>query len=233
MEFIIIRGISIHNGFPRLVQRGKIMNNDSDDFEYLDGPLIWSSNTEVYCKPDIWYFQALSLRNSADVIFEEHFFPDENRKPRFIYPNVEKMLYGFSLECLIKAIIIKKHPNPKEIFENNRVHNFIKTHKLLELIKKINFVPNKYEAEILEELTACSTWAGRYPIPSKAEDLPAERKPETKEMFEIKTRIRWEKHLSEGGPWADLSDRLHGGLGTEGKKQIDNMYEKLISIFTE
>ena len=99
------------------------------------------------------------------------------------------------------------------------------------MIEKINYTPNPDEIRILEELTACATWAGRYPIPAKAETLPKERKPEPSiELQHAKMMKRYEKYTSEGKPFADLWDRLHSGIGNENKIIIDRLYEHLLSL---
>ena len=65
------------------------------------------------------------------------------------------MLCGMSLELLYKAVIVaQKEPVPA-------------THNLLRLSEKVGDHVTRKQAGILELLTACIVWEGRYPVPKE------------------------------------------------------------------
>ena len=65
------------------------------------------------------------------------------------------MLCGMSLELLYKAVIVaQKEPVPA-------------THDLVRLSEKAGDYVTRKQAGILELLTACIVWEGRYPVPKE------------------------------------------------------------------
>lgn len=153
------------------------LDESQDEFTYLTGKDVWPLMIKVYINPKLWLAYAHSLKNSADVIFNENILAFNQDNPKYIQVNVSKMLYGFSLENLIKAVIISSDSNPSRFFQDGKLQ-FIKNHNLIQLIEQTKYKPKEEENDLLELLTICSTWAGRYPIPVNAKNLPDQRKGE-------------------------------------------------------
>jgi hypothetical protein len=79
------------------------------------------------------------------------------------------MLMGYSIENLLKAIIMLEHP---EYYRPDAKITNIKDHRLVELCKCCNIRIKPDEATLLKELTIYIEWKGRYPIPLKALEIP-------------------------------------------------------------
>lgn len=69
------------------------------------------------------------------------------------------MLCGMSLELLYKATIVAKGEAVP------------RTHNLLRLVDKAGDNVTRKEAGILELLTECIVWEGRYPVPRERPDI--------------------------------------------------------------
>ncbi|QLB41759.1 hypothetical protein HV560_02350 [Mannheimia pernigra] len=103
---------------------------------------------------DYWHSEAANLLTSAEVLYN-----NLDKKP-FCW-NSYKLLIGLSFELLLKSIAIQKNMELSH------------THKLDELIKSINIpLSNNDDLGILKILTEYVIWAGKYPIPKKAHELP-------------------------------------------------------------
>lgn len=71
---------------------------------------------------------------------------------------VYHMLCGLSLEVIMKAVLVSRGDDAPEI------------HDLYELAKLVGMKPNVNEKRILRFYQESVIWAGRYPIPRKAND---------------------------------------------------------------
>ena len=120
---------------------------------------------EVACNAMEWFKHARSLiaaarstRERASILID-HF-------ERSDLENVATMLYGFSLENLLKAQWILRKFGPPLSDEWRPVPAFpkeLKTHDLAHLAKLIDpQLPVKYEALFLF-LSQATSWSGRYP----------------------------------------------------------------------
>jgi hypothetical protein len=114
--------------------------------------------------PAYWLNKAIALRSAAGAVWyclevenTDHVTEKLGGDPRVDFTTgawqVYRMLCGMSLELLYKAIIVQnKEPVPK-------------THDLLILAEKAGDIVSPKEAGILDFLTDCIVWEGRYPVP--------------------------------------------------------------------
>ena len=137
--------------------------------------------------PNAWKLRALSLRECADAIWE--LFDEKFCKVEFseFYPIclTSQFLYGLSAECLLKGLIIKQYPDSisisttingkgevtsaeiKKMGENLKdMHNLEKLAKSAGLF---NEGDNLTIRELLNYVSHCIRWRGRYPTPLSAE----------------------------------------------------------------
>lgn len=114
--------------------------------------------------PQYWLNKAIALRSAAGAIW----YCLEVEKTETVVAKlggdpptdfrtgswqVYRMLCGMSLELLYKAIIVLSgEPVPK-------------THNLLDLANKAGEITTPKQAGILDLLTDCIVWEGRYPVP--------------------------------------------------------------------
>jgi len=77
------------------------------------------------------------------------------------------LLYGFAMENLIKACIVKKYPSLPRI-DAGKMRWDVGDHDLVGLARKagINLTPG--DRLILDTLAKWAVWQGRYPVPMKA-----------------------------------------------------------------
>ena len=77
------------------------------------------------------------------------------------------MLVGFAIENLIKGVIAKEDgflDEKKKIKESH--------HNLIGLFRKIEFARSPDEEQVVSVVMEYVLWAGRYPIPKKADQVP-------------------------------------------------------------
>ena len=123
----------------------------------------WEANEEL-----LWIYSASSLWRGANVLLEK----EKQRKHAsgILEPHllrVSLMLVGFAMENLIKGVIAKEEGILKERQEIKEPH-----HDLLKLFKKIRFSLSPDEEKVVLVVKEYVMWAGRYPIPKKADQIP-------------------------------------------------------------
>jgi hypothetical protein len=80
------------------------------------------------------------------------------------------MLVAFALENLAKAVIVHRRRGEWRP-ETTELPACLKTHKLPDLLEEIGLKWDRWYFGVLERLTRASMWAGRYPVPARAEQL--------------------------------------------------------------
>ncbi|EPZ7321335.1 hypothetical protein FLM06_16755 [Vibrio cholerae] len=134
--------------------------------------------------PILWLTQAEALSQSALTLFKNE--PEFETMPVFVrsicdrqYCGVGLMLVGYSLEIVLKAMLIMKHG----VDAYTEIENKHRHHRLHELA---NIVPNldKRERAVLRGLTHFVRWAGRYPDPGTGKG------DETLDIFELSEKYQ-------------------------------------------
>ena len=144
--------------------------------------------------PTAWRSKAISLRRSADVVWDEfsrrsldaidketRSFDDRKFAEATDVLRNCQFLYSLATECALKGLIIKQHP--KEVVFETTVDGTdslidakikqigktrIDTHNLEKLAEISGMVGTGGDAEMRELLafsTFCINWFGRYPVP--------------------------------------------------------------------
>ena len=124
--------------------------------------------------PSVWVLSARRLKRGGDIIcdaYEIDLRAMERGSSPLELDNLETvgvatLLYGLSIENLIKAIIIHKDPNS---IKNGKLREWPGTgHNLINLAKEAGIVFNKEQFDFLNRLVAFVEWAGKYPVPKNA-----------------------------------------------------------------
>ena len=115
-----------------------------------------------------WVYSASSLWRGANVLLEK----ERQRKhvsgilePHLLHVSI--MLAGLAIENLVKGVIAKEKG-----FLNTRGEIKAPRHNLIKLFQTISFSLSPDEIKVLSVVTQYVMWAGRYPIPKKADQLP-------------------------------------------------------------
>ncbi|MEK8018399.1 MAG: hypothetical protein VSS75_016135 [Candidatus Parabeggiatoa sp.] len=140
----------------------------------------WNDNLDKTIKsPTSWEISSSQLFRAAGILWKtseedlQNLFseernelkPDDTLKQFNKIGSVAMMLYGLSIENLLKAVLIKKGDAFKENGKFKYAH-----HCLLDLIKKADIGITEKERLLLEKLEKFILWAGRYPLPFNVED---------------------------------------------------------------
>ncbi|MCH8151350.1 MAG: hypothetical protein IH830_03140 [Planctomycetes bacterium] len=82
------------------------------------------------------------------------------------------VLIGYVIENLAKAMIVGRESTVvRRVTESAKgIPEFLKTHKLFGLVKRIRLPLQNGDEDLLRRLTRYSVWAGRYPVPVTFED---------------------------------------------------------------
>lgn len=115
-----------------------------------------------------WIYSASSLWTAANILLEK----EKQRKhvsgilePHLLHVSI--MLVGFAIENLIKGVIAKEEGILKGKHEIKEPH-----HDLVKLFRKIQFPLSLDEEKVVLVVKEYIMWAGRYPIPKKADRRP-------------------------------------------------------------
>ena len=107
------------------------------------------THDQVRTDPDIWMSNARLFKNAADLIATQN----EYSPPLPFYFNA-----GLSIELGLKAVAVAKSKD------------FPKTHRLIDLVRFSGIEITLDQEVTLELLSEFIIWAGRYPVPKKADD---------------------------------------------------------------
>lgn len=128
-----------------------------------------------------WFTQAVALKESADLVWcqylEEMILLHTDRfamQPRPV-SNIYGMLAGLSLEVLLKGIWLSQHPGSVSRASHSihlpwRDGHQLDGHDLLALAQLAGRECSPTEKDVLDKLSVCVRWAGRYPMANKAEE---------------------------------------------------------------
>jgi hypothetical protein len=199
---------------------------------------VWEFEA-AYCRdPKPWLHQALNLRGNLEALLLydnqvfECVFEKKNQPPlpAFWSAGVERMLMGFSLENLVKALILQDPNKADQAFKKEgNLHWALPSHNLHKLFAEAGTDFDEEELIFLELWTTCSTWSGRYPLPKNENQLPRQRKPAASSEALLRRRSREIKKAISSGTSLQLEqfDLLHSGVGTEEIKVYRSLFDRL------
>lgn len=200
-------------------------------------------------KPQLWVNEAHNLFYSAEVLhkFEQiknsNFWEIKNKEFFLLFPEniskgggfnfrVQRMLWAYGFENLFKTVMVMEFKKSGRTEISKDLMNKLKSHNLIDLAEKAKIKLLEPENFYLKILTICSVWAGRYPLPTKPEDMYEQREPlsSREELFERQDRL-WKLYVSGKIPRTfHQSDVIHSGVGTEEIDIYRQLKEKLLSL---
>lgn len=138
-----------------------------------------------------WQSEAHSLRRAALILRQEAQRDWDNRKRNrvaiaegtFDFPpaleGAMTMLNGLAIENLVKALWVETN---EPVDEKGRLIKNLQKHKIICLLKDVNFTLSHEEEELLLRLESYVTWAGRYPMPEFYKRLAPQQLPHGTKM---------------------------------------------------
>jgi len=200
---------------------------------------VWDFEASYCLNPRAWISHAVSLRYSAEAlllydaeVFDKIFRAKEPpRLPAFFSPNVERMLMGFSLENLFKALILMNSENARRAFsKHGNLAWDVASHDLLELAASAHVPLSEEEAHLLGVLSTCATWAGRYPLPMNEHQFPRRRKgAPNREMLNRRRRKEFDRAMKAGTQiLRSKHDQLHTNIGGDDLSCYRQLFDRLL-----
>jgi len=121
-------------------------------------------------EPWLWKRSADSLAYCAGILKQHR---DQEQGLRETDPGstlVELMLWGYTLECLLKCLLLQ---NDHRLVRGGKLNNKYKHHNLVKYAREAGFSLCDSQQDILERLSLIIRWGGRYPTAATAEgNLP-------------------------------------------------------------
>lgn len=180
----------------------------------------------------VWQNEARNLFYSAEVLhqFESRkfshifnrdelfatMFPSELIDRGFFNSRVQRMLWAYGFENLLKLIILANYKN-RSPDVTEIPFGEIKSHSLHSLAQRARVSLSEPESFYCGVLEKCSVWAGRYPLPIKQDQMYEQREPlPTREALFERSNIMHEKFMKGEIPRIiSESDVMHSGIGGE------------------
>ena len=203
---------------------------------------VWEFEKFLASKPHVWLVEAYNLklacetlcrqdREITDCIFNKKIAPPS---PPFFSARIARMLMGFSLENLFKAMALQDPDKFRQAFSKDGGLSWGKDgHNLINQTKNLNFQLSDLEFRYLELWEMCAIWAGRYPIAMNEHNLPKHRVgvPTLAESVE-RAKQRAIKAIKESDPLmgAELSDLLHSGINDLELDTFLNLFDRCIVL---
>ncbi|OPX54320.1 hypothetical protein SAMN02745127_02977 [Oceanospirillum multiglobuliferum] len=203
---------------------------------------VWDFEKYYCSKPISWINTAHNLKSSYQVLFENSklviSFDNNERDPLLKTPfwsaGTERMLIGFSLENMVKAILLLDKKVLDDAFKKEGKLSWGKDgHNLIKLYGQTNIELTPLEIRYLELWQICSLWAGRYPISINENHIPRNRKSlPSREALIQRSKKELEKAKKENDilMGADLNDLLNQGIGDLENTTFISLYDKSYSF---
>ena len=203
---------------------------------------VWEFEKFLASKPTVWLNEANNLRLAMEalLLYDDEATTalfDKKEQPRlraFFSGRIERMLMGFALENLVKAILLQEPDELKSAFSREGNLSWGKEgHNLIALLGRTNLTLSKEETFYLNAWQTCATWAGRYPIPLNENALPRQRKGAPTLQASVKrAKKHIEKSLREGDllMGMELKDVIHTGVGTCEKAIFDEIFNRCLAL---
>lgn len=191
---------------------------------YIPVRKVWEFEKFLASKPDVWRNEAINLRYSMEVLFlyDKELFvllfeKKLNRRCHvFFSARIQRLLMGFALENLSKALLLQNQKKLKEVFAKDGRLSWQKDgHDLLKLFNEAKVTTDETEKRYLELWQTCALWAGRYPLPLKEGDLPRQRRGLlSREALFKRSAKRIDLARKENDPFlgADIFDLMHSSV---------------------
>jgi hypothetical protein len=199
---------------------------------------VWEFEA-TYCRdPKAWLRQAQNLRGNLEALLLydrqviECVFEKKTQLPLPVFwsAGVERMLMGFSLENLAKALILQDKNKADQVFSKvGNLHWAVPSHDLPKLFSEAGIDFDSHELIFLELWTTNSTWAGRYPLPKNENELPRRRE-HAASLEELRRRRsrEIEKAIRLGSPLQpEQHDLLCSGVGDQEIEIYRNLFDRL------
>ncbi|MFC1666188.1 hypothetical protein ACFLZF_00555 [Nanoarchaeota archaeon] len=203
---------------------------------------VWNFEKDLAIRnPKVWINEANNLKYSAKIliscsdevincILNKQIQP---RFPVFFTARIIRMLFSFSLENLVKRLLIKQNSN-KYFNKEGNINFGRKAHDLVRLFTEAQIKLNDEEKMYLEIWTKCAIFAGRYPIAKNEHDFPNQKMPTTRKKLIKQEEKRFKKQIKEGkASLPEINDTIHQGVGGKEEQIFDKLFDILITTFSE
>jgi hypothetical protein len=128
-------------------------------------PIEPSSIFDELQQPVKWAYMATALQKASSLMDWTCWTSKKDITPDWRYVPIYRMLIGFSLENLLKGILIAEG---HEVMKNNKRLN----HGLKQYAEKVSGITiTSGEKDILARLEPYVKWAGRYPRPKTSDEM--------------------------------------------------------------
>lgn len=198
---------------------------------------VWEFEKYLASDHKVWSRKAHDMRQCAELlvqydagVFEKVFKEREKpRLPPFWAAGPARMMMGFALENLFKALLLKDPERRRKRFSKEGNLSWGSNgHNLIKLSEEAGFEWGKKEQRYLELWQMCATWAGRYPLPTNENQLPRQRKAlPGSEALTKRSQKRIAKAIETSDPFmgVELWDQLHAGLGDHEFSTFKEIYD--------
>lgn len=202
---------------------------------------VWEFEAYLASDHKVWLSKAHDMRQSAELlvqydaeVFEKVFKErEQTRLPPFWTAGPARMMMGFALENLFKALLLKNPEHLQKAFSKEGNLSWGKDgHNLIKLSEEAGVEREKKQKRYLELWQMCATWAGRYPLPTNENQLPRQRMAlPTREALLKRSKKRFEKALETSDPFmgVELWDQLHTGVGGDEFSTFKEIYDDCAS----
>ncbi len=196
------------------------------DNRYKSKTEVWRREMEYARRQDIWFTKADELVGIAGFLLknlDSRFTEEEPRISWFGY-NIVRMLYGFSLENYLKGLVLSDSSFHSKFVKDKRIDWGFNGHDLLRFTELLKLDVSEEDEFYFKTYCTAAEWHGRYPFPSRIEQLVPERtsfKNRTKRLERRRTEIR------DGKVFREQSDLLSGLIGSEEKEFLTRWIAKL------
>jgi hypothetical protein len=207
---------------------------------------IWDREFLFSTQPKYWKSQAIQLYSCASLLERNwvFFINDENVKGGiqeqfFSAPKFIRMFWGYTLENLMKGLLLNsetkdKYINSNKISWGKNGHNLLwlknelKYNPTFELPKDWYKVRDKYLIDVdfyLEIWSISATWYGKYPFPSSMNGVLDE--------YSSGTREELFKRVIKGKRKTIISDIIGSDISIFEKTIFENIYNDLLNKINE
>lgn len=182
---------------------------------------VWDFEAHLASQPAVWLAEAYNLRRSAEVLFQYGGAMLQKETPfagpAFFGARIQRMLMGFSLENITKALLLQDPARYEQVFKGEGKLSWGNDgHNLEQLFADAGVAIGEVEQTYLRLWQTCARWAGRYPLPLKEQELPRQRQGLSSPTALLRrARQTISRALQKNEPLlgAEIHDLLHQTVG--------------------
>ena len=189
---------------------------------------IWDRELRYAQDPRFWRSFAVETKSCAEFLlakFEKSIWSDEPDEDLRVFfgPTFVRMLLGYSLENLIKGLLLSG-PGKKNYIKGTKISFGNNGHDLIWLLGELGYQIDENDSFFLRAWSISAEWYGKYPFPLRMNQVLDEYRPMKSSEALFRRRIQGKRKFT-------LNDLLNGDIGWKELEAFKKLYSEIDALY--